>query len=68
MAAYAKVTEEGMAQLGEMFFRLLETDRTSSEFEALFREVDRALGRVVAWEERECEAPLSSAQPAVGRG
>jgi|GEM_PF-2501613 len=36
--------ERSLEQLEAKFMRLLETDRESAEFEALFKEVDRELG------------------------
>ncbi|MBO8141667.1 MAG: hypothetical protein H0Z37_05720 [Firmicutes bacterium] len=36
-----------MEKVKEKFFRLLDTDRTSAEFERLYREVDAALAELV---------------------
>lgn len=57
MAVQAKVAKQGLEQLEEKFLRLLETDRKSKEFEALFREVDVELGRAVAQKSRRTARP-----------
>lgn len=45
-----------------MFLRLLEADRRSKEFEALYEEVDRALERALEEERREARAVDPAAQ------
>ncbi len=45
------------AELRAKFFRMLEMDRDTPEFEHVFREVDEALGRLSG----RCEAPEEEA-------
>lgn len=46
MKVAATVYEKEVAETRSKFFRLLEIDRNSPEFERLFREVDEELGRL----------------------
>lgn len=46
--ASAPPTLYSVAEVEEMFLRLLETDRDSDEFLALYRQVDESLGHLAA--------------------
>lgn len=43
LVSKAQQTDRPLRKLEEKFFRLLEVDRSSDEFDALYREVDQEL-------------------------